>query len=313
MLLFVGLVKDFCEKLTTVYTLYLTIMRVVEPHQFQKLPKKKPKKPWLLLVCAIVIFAGSLFLWLSNSAKPPLKQDELSGNNKPAPVSAPSPRSGALKQFTGEQFKQLYQSMVYPNTQQFSDLPPITGNTEADARIRSMAEAKGYQPTSVPSQAIVKINEPRLDNDDLLQPLAAQGWGELKAASLKDNISLSLISAYRSPEYQRNLFMQRLQTQGATPAQVAAARADIAVQNVLNQAALPGYSRHHTGYVVDLWCEDGSSTFLSSSCFKWISANNYQHAKEYGWIPSYPEGANEQGPEPEPWEYVWVGRDRLIE
>jgi LAS superfamily LD-carboxypeptidase LdcB len=76
---------------------------------------------------------------------------------------------------------------------------------------------------------------------------------------------------------------------------------------------VPGYSRHHTGYTIDLWCEDGSSTFLSSSCYKWISDNNYLKAKQSGWIPSYPAGTDDQGPEPEPWEYVWVGTERLME
>lgn len=288
-------------------------MRVVEPHQFLKLPKKRSKKPWLAICCGLLVVAGGFYV---SSRQDPKSSGNQAVTNIPdtaAPATITTPPSGRLKQFTGEQFKQLYQSTVYPNTQQFSDPPPITGNTAADDRIRSFAENRGYKLTSIPSQAIVKINEPRLDTDDLLQPLAAQAWAELKAAALKDSIRLSLISAYRSPEYQRNLFMQRLQAQGVTPAQLAAARADVAIQNTLRQAAVPGYSRHHTGYAVDMWCEDGSLSFLSSSCFRWISADNYLHAKEYGWIPSYPEDAGEQGPEPEPWEYVWVGRDRLTE
>ncbi len=288
-------------------------MRVVEPHEFQKLPKKKAKKPWLSIVLAMIVIAAGVYFWQSASRKPISNQTPSTIDNMQSQSSPAVEHIGKLKQFTGEQFKQLYHSMVYPNTQQFSDPPPITGNTDADLRIRSFAEARGYRLTSIPVQAVVKINEPRLDNDDLLQPLAAQAWVEIKAAAFKDNVRLSLISAYRSPEYQRNLFMQRLQSQGVTASQIAAARADVAVQNTLRLAALPGYSRHHTGYAVDLWCEDGSLTFLSSSCFQWISANNYQHAKEYGWIPSYPEGADEQGPEPEPWEYVWVGRSRLTE
>lgn len=231
-----------------------------------------------------------------------------SSTNTAAPQS-----SGKLKQFTGQQFKDLYRSVIYPNTQQFNDPPPITDNIEADNRIRSMAEARGYHLTSIPIQAIVKINEPRLEGDDLLQPLAAQAWADIKAAAHKDGIPLTLISAYRSPEYQRNLFTQRLYAHGVTAAQVAAAQADVAVQETLSLTAVPGYSRHHTGYTVDMWCEDKSATFLSSSCYRWISAHNYEHAKEYGWIPSYPAGTDEQGPEPEPWEYVWVGRTKLEE
>lgn len=284
---------------------------MVEPHQFKGLPKKRPKR-WLLIVVLFITitgagFLGKLFLELRDQQRE--KENTITPIVSTIPVKPP--KSGVLKQFTGEQFKELYRSTVYPNTQGFTEPPPITGNLEADNRIRRLAEERGYRMTSVPRQAIIKINEPRLDNDDLLQPLAAKGWQSLKEAARQAGLSLTLISAYRSPQYQRDLFTSRLYANGVTAEQVAAARADEAVKETLTQAALPGYSRHHTGYTVDLWCEDGSVTFLTSSCFQWIHANNYQHAKENGWIPSYPEGADEQGPEPEPWEYVWVGRDKL--
>lgn len=167
--------------------------------------------------------------------------------------------------------------------------------------------------TSMPVGSIHKIHEPRLEDDDLLQPLAAVSWLSLKEAAQRHGLSLSLTSAYRSPEYQRNLFMSHLGAHGVVVAQIASGSADAAINAVLSQVAIPGYSRHHTGYAIDLWCEDGSTAFLSSSCFQWISADNYRVAKEHGWIPSYPEGVDLQGPEPEPWEYVWVGEILLYE
>ncbi len=219
--------------------------------------------------------------------------------------------SKPFKEFTGEEFKNLYYSVAYPNTQQLNNNIEITGNDDADARIREMSEARGYKPTPIPQNAIVKINEPRLNGDDLLQPLAAKGWEALKLAAKNDGIGLSVISAYRSPEWQRDLFLSRLFVNGTTAAHVAAGIADNAVNNAITNAAVPGYSRHHTGYTIDLWCEDGSGAFAYSSCFKWINADNYLKAKQSGWIPSYPEGAGLQGPEPEPWEYVWVGTSNL--
>jgi D-alanyl-D-alanine carboxypeptidase len=216
-----------------------------------------------------------------------------------------------LKQFIGPQFKELARSVKYPNTQLFDEPPAITGNPVADARIRSIAQARGYVLTSMPVTSIEKINEPRLESDDLLQPLAAIAWRELKAAAARDGIPLSLLSAYRSPQYQRDLFMSRLK--GATVAQIAAGQGDAAVNTTLGVTAVPGYSRHHTGYTIDLWCEDGSGKFLASRCYTWISANNYKVAKQTGWIPSYPDGVDMQGPEPEPWEYVWVGKDLVTD
>lgn len=289
-------------------------MRVVEPHQFKFLAKRRSKKrPLLVLLALFALAVSSFFIWtfiIPRSGE--VTQTNTVITPEFAPPAAPQ-KKGVLKQFTGEQFKELYRSMSYPNTQEFSEPPQITGNVEADNRIRRMAEDRGYRLTTVPSQAIMKINEPRLDNDDLLQPLAAKDWLGLKEAARQAGLPLTIMSAYRSPQYQRDLFTGRLYAYGVTAVQVAAAQADTAIEQTLSQAALPGYSRHHTGYTVDLWCEDGSTTFQTSACFQWMSVNNYQHAKEHGWIPSYPEGADEQGPEPEPWEYVWVGRDKLEE
>ena len=287
-------------------------MRVVEPHHFQKLPKaKKPKSLFVPGLILIVVALGGLWLVFKPTAKAPIHNNAPQSNNHSSNATTSTPK--ALKNFTGEEFKTLYRSVLptYPNTQEFSEPPSITGNNEADKRIRAMAEARGYQLTRIPIQAIVKIDEPRLDNDNLLQPLAAQGWQAIKAAARQAGYPLTLISAYRSPEYQRNLFMQRLLAHGVSVSQLAAGQADAAIEDNLHLTAVPGYSRHHTGYTVDMWCDDGSTSFLASRCYQWVTANNYQHAKEYGWIPSYPEGTKEQGPEPEPWEYVWVGRDRL--
>jgi LAS superfamily LD-carboxypeptidase LdcB len=220
-------------------------------------------------------------------------------------------KDGDLKQFSGEEFKELARSIKYPNVHFFEEPPPITGDKAADDRIRSIAESRGYVMTSIPVNAIQKINEPNLLGDDLLQPQAAISWEELKQSAKAANIPLVMTSAYRSPAYQRDLFMERLTAKGATVAQIAAGGGDEAI--TLQKAAVPGYSRHHTGYTIDLWCEDGSAEFLASICFKWMSADNYLKAKETGWIPSYPEGAGLQGPEPEPWEYIWVGKENLVE
>jgi LAS superfamily LD-carboxypeptidase LdcB len=292
-------------------------MRVVEPHEFKRLPvKRSPKGGLIGLACLIIIGSGAaVFIW-KHQHHLNVPSSKVSTVNEPAASTAEAPKTnGSLKQLTGEQFLSLYRSVLptFPNTQEFSDLPPITGNVEADQRIRSMAEARGYRLTRIPVQAIVKINgEPLLDTDNLLQPLAAQGWAGLKAAAVKAGYPLALISAYRSPDYQKSLFTERLYAHGVTAQQVAAARADAAVQDTLNHTAPPAYSREHTGYVVDMWCNDHSGAFEASSCYKWLNANNYEHAKQYGWIPSYPDGVKDQGPDPESWEYVWVGRDRLV-
>jgi LAS superfamily LD-carboxypeptidase LdcB len=282
-------------------------MRVIRPEDFKRLPKKRNNKKRNMVLYGLAIFATGIYLTknLTNGSMP----DDKPHSDQVSAVASVSDE--VMKQFSSEDFQVLAANVRYPNVQPFSEPPPISGNSAADARIRSIAESRGYKLTVVPAGSIQKIDEPRLEGDDLLQPLAAIAWQELKISAAKENVRLSLISAYRSPEYQRKLFMQRLLGRNVTVEQIAAGQADSAVESTLQMTAVPGYSRHHTGYTVDLWCEDGSGTFESSKCYKWIKADNFRHAKEAGWIPSYPDGVTDQGPEPEPWEYVWIGKEYL--
>ncbi len=287
-------------------------MPVVDTRQFSRLNKnrkRRNKAPVVMLLLAVFGIVGVLIAINRSDTRPAGNEHAVADSQH----STKKTRKKTIRQFTPGGFNKLALSIKYPNTQLFEVPPVITGDKVADSRIRKIAEARGYVMTSMPVGPIQKLNEPRLEGDDLLQPLAAASWHNLKIAAEQSGVPLSLISAYRSPEYQRNLFLSRLNSHKVSTAQIAAGQADEAVEAVLTQAAVPGYSRHHTGYTIDLWCEDGSGAFLTSSCFRWISADNYKIAKQNGWIPSYPDGVDLQGPEPEPWEYVWVGTDLVYE
>lgn len=237
-------------------------------------------------------------------------QNNDQGSNR---VAEASTKQKTLQNYDADAFKDLYNSFAYPNTQEVTTPPSITGQPKADIRIREIAEKRGYTLRSVPVSPILKTGERDLEGDDLLQPLALSAWQDIKAAAEKDGIPLRLLSGYRSMAYQRELFVQRLYAAGAYPVDIANGIADAKVDSVLKLTAPPGYSRHHTGYTVDFACYPNGvfMSFVKSPCFEWIKADNYRVAKENGWIPSYPEGADEQGPEPEAWEYVWIGVDNL--
>ncbi len=223
-----------------------------------------------------------------------------------------APQRQEFKQFAGDDFKILYESIAYPNTQHLLQPPEITGNLEADNRIRTIALSRGYVLRSVPVAPIEKSNEPDLASDGLLQQKALAAWGELKSAAHEAGIPLKLNSGYRSVEMQRQLFLGRLRALNVTTSQIARGQADSQVVEVLSRAAIPGYSRHHTGYTIDLLCGTAVQAFETTTCFKWLSQDNYINAKKFGWIPSYPENTNNQGPEPESWEYVWVGKNAVL-
>lgn len=237
------------------------------------------------------------------------------GNEKAQEGSSPAPaitqeqqKKGVLRTFSGPQFRQLYDSIAYPNSEYISEKSPITASPEADERIRQLAEKRGYQKRSAP----VEYNFKEVSRDMLLQERAAVDWLALQKAAKRDGRQLTLTAAYRSADGQKKIFLDRL---GKIPlSDIAGGKADDIISNLLKTTAIPGYSRHHTGYTVDIACQnDPNVIFEKSACFDWLSSDNYKNAKTYGWIPSYPDGAGLQGPDPEAWEYVWVGKDAVTE
>lgn len=274
--------------------------------------KPKNRKSPIIPIAIVVFLLGSIgAVYIKSQVF-----DSTADNNQPSSIVGLSDRKKAdspIKTFSGEEFKQLYQNISYPNTGSFTAPPAITGNEVADSRIREIAEARGFLLTSQPTRAIVRSVEPNTteNEDDLLQPSAYSSWISIKSAAAKDGIPLKMLSGYRSPQIQKDLFLNRLNINGATPDAIAAGLVDDIVAMTLTMTAPPGYSRHHTGYTIDFSCGNDESLFETSPCFSWLSNDNYANAKAAGWIPSYPIGADKQGPEPESWEYVWVG-DNLL-
>lgn len=255
-----------------------------------------------LVLAVILILTIIFFVNKEASAPNSSKQESRPGSE------TESKHSGKFKTFSGKQFEELYNSFAYPNTRRINENTPITGNLEADARIRRLAKDRGYMLRSAPvTDTFVEIQKGML-----LQQRAAADWKDLEQHARDENIRISLAAAYRSAEDQKNIFLSRLNQMGISIQGIASGNADAAIDLLLSRTALPGYSRHHTGYTVDMACDSQPEVrFENSICFKWLAKNNYLNAKRSGWIPSYPPGAGKQGPDPESWEYVWVGVNAL--
>lgn len=271
--------------------------------------KKTPKRSRKIRILAVllVIVALAAVIVTRNDNKATNQASNQQTNNASALESSP-PKKGVLRTFTGQQFRELYDSFAYPNSQDISETTSITGNSLADKQIRKIAESRGYKKRSAPvSDTFVNAGKGML-----LQERAAKPWLDLKESAAKDGYSLSLTAAYRSAEDQKKLFLNKLG--GMSISAIASGQVDAKISNILRTTAIPGYSRHHTGYTIDIACDnDPNVIFEHSTCFQWLSDNNYKNTKEHGWIPSYPDGAGPQGPDPEAWEYVWVGMDPLTE
>jgi D-alanyl-D-alanine carboxypeptidase len=222
-----------------------------------------------------------------------------------------------FKTYSPNGFKQMYDQLDYCKAEPILEVPPITGDRAADERMAELSMRRGYrlrqqaEENALVSEGFHSLQEP-----------AMNAWRQLQAAARREGIRLELVSAYRSADRQRQIFLRELRGvsiretgETYTIEEIASGRADRWVEEVLQYSAIPGFSKHHSGYTIDISDPSGGRAFTDfeqTDGFGWISAHNYLNAKRFGFIPSYPAGAAEQGPEPEPWEYVWVGRERLL-
>jgi LAS superfamily LD-carboxypeptidase LdcB len=286
-------------------------MRVIEPHQFKYnqafQPKKRVSRGWLFAVVGIVVVLavlGGISHYYpkikKNTKKTAVPVTQTAQKSTPAPAV---PQKMVIKSFTSDEFRQLVNSIGYPNTQEITSPPNITGDEAADAQIRKLAEVRGYKLRALAVSSLASIAE-----GYYLQPKAVQSWQDLQNAASKDGVKIGIAAAFRSIDDQRQLFLTRLYNTGVTADEISSGAVDATINQVLGMTAPPGYSRHHNGFTMDWQCDsDPAKIFVDSQCYAWLSANNYEHTKTYGWIPSYPPGTDNQGPEPEAWEYVWVG------
>lgn len=119
---------------------------------------------------------------------------------------------------------------------------------------------------------------------------AAGAWQAMRTQARADAIALEAISGYRSHDYQMGIFRRKL------------ARG-LAVQEILQVNAAPGYSEHHSGAALDIGTPGEPAAEESFECtpaFDWLRA----HAHEHGFTMSYPRG-NPHGIVYEPWHWRW--------
>jgi LAS superfamily LD-carboxypeptidase LdcB len=221
-----------------------------------------------------------------------------------------------FKTFSPNGLRRFYESLVFPRTRPITEPPAITGDPLADARIVRQATAKGYRlRAEAEPEALETYGRFQLQRE------ALAAFRRLLEQAATEGIRLELASGYRSLARQRAIFLIALNAEGErrigrsySLEELASGAADAAIEAVLGESAPPGFSRHHTGYAVDL--NDPSAgrdftDFAASPAYRWLSAADFLQAKRFGFVPSYPAGATAQGPDPEPWEYIWVGEELL--
>lgn len=147
--------------------------------------------------------------------------------------------------------------------------------------------------------ALRRVREPRvLDaiGEDIhgrpqrLARPAARAWQRMRKAAAGDGVTLQVVSAFRSIEYQCNIVQRKLD-RGQSMLQILAV------------SAAPGYSEHHSGRAIDLTCPGApplEEAFEHTLAFAWLVA----HAGRFRFRLSYPRD-NPHGIAYEPWHWCW--------
>ena len=196
--------------------------------------------------------------------------------------------------YTGPELQALYEYAVantLPNLDPPNGRYTITGNGELDDRIWELAFERGYVLRPTVSGDLSRVGGVPM------QPQVAEGWVGLRAEAQRAGMGFILSSAYRSLVAQRTQFRSKLE-----------GTSDDAINAALTWWSIPGTSKHHAGYALDFRYANGTfGEFRRTRDYIWLSENNFAVPMRHGFIPSYPDDAVNQGPNPEPWEFVWVG------
>lgn len=116
---------------------------------------------------------------------------------------------------------------------------------------------------------------------------------EMANVAYEEGFNLRIISAYRSYEYQQNLYNNYVKSDGKKKADTYSAR--------------PGFSEHQTGLSFDIDNKETDyNNFEQTDEFKWMQKNAYK----FGFILRYPKNKEDiTGYQYEAWHYRYVGKD----
>ena len=167
------------------------------------------------------------------------------------------------------------------------------------------ALARLYEELCIPADYAAQCGLPRYEEPSELSSIGcdiefrerylaasvAPQWHAMCAAAAAQAVCLQVVSAYRSIDYQADLFRDKL-------------RRGQSIEDILWVNTAPGFSEHHSGRALDITTpgyEPLSETFEFSAAFAWLRT----HAQAFGFSMTYPRD-NPWGIDYEPWH--WCAR-----
>jgi D-alanyl-D-alanine carboxypeptidase len=122
-----------------------------------------------------------------------------------------------------------------------------------------------------------------------MTPATATAWHRMREQARSDRVTLHLISAFRSVDYQCRLIEQKLADGRTLP-------------EILRVNAIPGFSEHHTGRALDLGTDEVEPltlAFEQTPAFDWLTRN----AHRFDFHMSFPRD-NPFDIDYEPWHWM---------
>ena len=137
---------------------------------------------------------------------------------------------------------------------------------------------------------LVDIGVDVFDRPQRLRMEAANAWTGLVEAASLDGVTVQLVSAYRSLEYQADLIQRKVESGES-------------ISEILTRIAAPGYSEHQGGCAVDVTSpgiDPLTELFEETQAFRWLVASAVDHQ----FVLSYPR-SNAYGVVYEPWHWCF--------
>jgi D-alanyl-D-alanine carboxypeptidase len=166
----------------------------------------------------------------------------------------------------------------------------LVGNAFAELGISPAKIAARGLPLQAEAPNLVSVGQDMLGRERFLTPETAAAWDAMRGAAEAEGVTLLLVSAFRSLDYQVGIFKRKLE-KGQT------------IEQILNVNLPPGYSEHHTGRAIDIAAPGApplTEEFEATLAFRWLET----HAHRWSFKMTYPRG-NTHGVIYEPWHWVY--------
>lgn len=181
------------------------------------------------------------------------------------------------------------------------DMVIRTGSEQAlfERRIAELHASLGIAPDyaqrfGLPLQPepaqLVSAGRDIFGREQQLTPQALAAWAAMSQGAAAEGLSLLMVSAYRSVDYQAAVIRRKLD-------------AGRSLDDILTVNAAPGFSEHHTGRAVDIAApgqEPLLEAFEHTAAFSWLQDN----ARRFGFVMSYPR-AHAHAISYEPWHWCF--------